>query len=503
MLMADSTLIIQFQCHGVLGLIAGAGRGRPRIERTFSLPLAPGGGEAGGAEFSRRLRKELGAKGGRPLRRALLVLHRQDLALLELRLPPGTPAETAQMLELELADRIPLEPARVCYGWELVDRQEDGRQTIQVYWTPQQKIAPLMAALGNAGLEVAGVLPALALYRRQLRTEGTSDPLAFIHCTPQGFEAVCWGAQGTVLFSLGRMVAQAASAAGDHDPFPAGHGAELSDFIQASCRRFELNGELRKLYVGSEPADAGLGLGAEANALDHPALARTGQVLEALEASDRLAFLPLVLAAELASAFATRPGGGVETVNMLPRSLSASREASRARSLTLQVAGLILSIVALAAGNLWLYAYQMKRQLAASQAEMARLAPQVKEVEAMEGRIHSIREQLDYVLSPADAVRKINEVLAEADPALEGLYLDHMNYKSTGEIMVEGHATNDITPWKLAEALDKSAAFQITQKPRIQTRQYGETRSIRYSLAVVALGQGERAPAEPGREEAP
>lgn len=481
--MINQVILIQLSSTEAIGLAACRKNGSWRVQWDFRLPLCGAPDDPHSADWGTRLRHLLKRK-KYSTQGIILVLGRQDYAVTSIPLPPGTPAETASMLELDLAERLPADPARICHGWETVETGEDGRQLIQVYWSPREKIDAVLDDLGKNGLKLIGIFPSLALYRRLFLPQYQNRPLVLLHDSSEFFEYAGWASGGALLFSRGKK--HLTGSLPDD-----GSGArtiltELAGNAGVALAQSQPDGGHFLIDWRSNPGDAKLP--SELVGEPHPAAERLKQATGKLKSELPLDFILLAGATELLPVLLSQSHSGslASPLSMLPRQLIRRSEWVQLRRLATQSATLVLGILLLASGNLWLYSALMAKQLDANQEEIKRLTPEVKEIEGMEQRIASIKDQLDYAISPVDALRAVNALLAKSGDSLEGLYLDHMNYLSSGEIIMEGHTTSDITPWKFAEDLGQTGAFRITQKPRIETHMLGGTRSIRFNLKVQA-----------------
>jgi hypothetical protein len=484
--MAESTLFLQFFPTCVVGLIAEPMKGDDlRFRKAFRL--SPEHGDSGTPEtgLASRLRQEIQhARHSAIPRQCVLVLPRQDVASLSLQLPAGTDAETAAMLELDLKDRLPLDADDISHGWEKVGAAPDGRETVLVYWTPRRKLAPMLDVIRAAHLEIVGVFPVPAIHRRVFRGDPGGDLLLMAYFSEEGFELTCWGESGALLFSRGKLVEFESEGDGQRD-----NGVLRSEFaasVRACAEQLGGSKAVRCVWFG--PADVADALRAEGIVPqeEDASRKRIADLLGRIEQGDGLSFLSLTAAAQMGESLLPATPGRVSSssLNMMPKSLRLSKEGAFRRRQTLKAGFLALSILILAAGNLWLYSFDMERQLASNREQISRLAPLAKDVDAMEERIRTIREQIDYIVSPADALKEINSLLADNAADLEGLFLDHMTYKASGQIIMEGHVTNDITPWRFAEFLDASGLYRVAEKPRVETFSLGQARRIRFSLSV-------------------
>lgn len=480
--MTKEFLLLQVHHASIAASVVFQTKGVWRVRRDLAvLQQAEPGGDPAADNWAVRLRRALGDRRARLS--CILLLHRQEYAVLQTELPPGTPDETTSMLDLILADLIPADSAGICSGWENVGLTETGQQIIQVYWTPQNKITPVLETLEAGGFVLAGVFPALAIFRRLLLAEDADRPLAFLHMTSESAEFACWRPGGTALFSRGRQL-QSGSVA-KNGSADTGLVRELASCLRNAQAQMALqaNGGVRLVRLGSSVYSSS---DCPACVLEnHPAAERLKEATALYKSERQEDFLALAATAELAGTLLAQTHSGrlATPLNMLPRQFLRQHEMTRRRSLAIQTSTLILGIVLLVIGNLWLYSYQLEESLQKTQAEISQLAPQAKEIEAMEERIASIRDQIDYAISPTDALTQINRVLAESS-ALQGLFLDRMAYKSSGEIAMEGHSVSDITPWKFAEALSNTGLFGTVQRPKIETHMLGGTRSIRFALKV-------------------
>jgi len=494
--MVNSTLFLQFFPSRVLGLIAEPGGSAYRFRKAFRLSLE--NSKAGKPETAPAclLRGELHQFKHNAPRKCVLVLHRQDLAVLALELPPGTDAETALMLELDLRERLPLDMDQVCYGWEITGANQAGLNTILVYWTAQDRIAPMLDVLREANLELVGVFPAPAVHRPLLRDESDSRSFLLAHFAPEGFDLTCWEEGGSILFSRGRL----SKSGTEKEDEKAALLSEFTSSVHACEQRVGNLQGVRTIYLGTACAAEALRTAGSGQNTEPPAEKRITDLLARIEEGDGVSFLSLACATERAGSLLRGTKGNVSSssLNMMPKLLRLSKEGAFLRRQVLKAVFLVLSILILAAGNIWLYCFEMEYQLKVNKEQISRLTPAAKEVDAMEERIRTIRDQIDYVLSPADALREINTLLADHSTDLEGLFLDHMTYKDTGHITMEGHVTNEITPWRFAEKLDTSGLFRIADKPQLEIHPVGEARLIRFSLSVDV--SKEQSPASTQRE---
>lgn len=479
--MRNPVLIFQLQDRCLLGIVCSIKSGNWRIERDFTITLDASGDHETGSAWADLLRTKLNDKKKDSVHSCLWILHRSDYAVLNLELPAGTSEETAAMLELELADRLPADLAKICFGWDRVDTSEDGQQILQVYWAPQSRILPIYEALKHAGLELTGILPALALYRPLIMNPAPDHPTALLYVEGGNYELAGWDPRGIISFSRGKK-----SLLGENESSELNSGALEADLrkkLQQLSAQFPPDAEPRLVRLHA----AAIGPEAEAE-LKSSVSGGLQELVKSLKNPCREKFFPLaavVIQAPLLFGRTASENSSL-TLNMLPRQVVQRSEREQFKRLAIRVAILLTGIVALLVGNAVFYLHELRTQLAGDQMEIKRLTPVAKDIEAMEARIVSINDQLDYAISPVEALKAVNAILANASDILDGLFLDHMTYAATGEIVMEGHAINDITPWKFAEELGKSGAFRILQKPKIEWHMFGGTRSIRFNLKVQA-----------------
>ncbi|MEN6626638.1 MAG: hypothetical protein ABFD69_10460 [Candidatus Sumerlaeia bacterium] len=410
-------------------------------------------------------------------RHTVLVIERSDLAVLNLTFPAGSADETQAMLELELDHQLPLDMNKICYGYH---KHTDGEQDhIQVFWSPFERIQPRMDCLKLVGIEIEEIYPALPFYYDLIQDPDANHPSTYVLVRSNCVELVNWS--NPRIIGLSRQITLNDSA--DEQSFCAELGRTIDSFFDHAAQ------DDKPAFIASEQ-----NTGAVRNAFASRGLLLDGHKANLkwmgdIQDEDAFAFLP-VIAVLNGIPIETPANGSVsetQTLNMLPRSIEEQRRRHRIRKSMIQVGGLLVIAIALVMANLLLYVNRLQTQIDYNTGEIQRLTPEARQVEAMEERIASIRRQINYVITPVDALGTINEILSTQASRLDGLFLDHFDYTESGLISLEGHATNDITPWSFAEALDKSGRFRITKKPRIERKPYGETRAIRFQLSCQAL----------------
>jgi len=117
------------------------------------------------------------------------------------------------------------------------------------------------------------------------------------------------------------------------------------------------------------------------------------------------------------------------------------------------------------------------------------LRPEGKAVEVMEQRIQTLAAQTNYNLSPAEILYELSAVIGQGGAGLDGLYLDELTYSADGQVVISGHSRGEITPWRFAELLSSTGIWEQVDPPKIEFRQYGTTRLLRFSLATI-VGEG-------------
>ncbi|MCE5231223.1 hypothetical protein LLG95_16730 [bacterium] len=401
-------------------------------------------------------------------RHSILVLERTELALLNLAFPRGGAEETAAMLELELDRQLPLEAQKLCYGH--AKHSGDGEDLVQVYWSPLDRIEPLLSKLKSAEIEVDEICPAMAFYRwisADAAPNASFNTQLFIHAGH--IELIHWSAPGIVGFSR----------------FSSDSEIERSLTALIEHRN---DASPISLYSPEAQKQSISGLFAAMGLRSVHAITRFEWATN-LTDDEQIEFLPILAVLNAIDADSLSSGSPrlTSTLNMLPRSIEVQRQRRQRRRNMIQTGVLALLFAVLGVANLMLYMNRLATQINANTEEIKRLTPEAKQVEAMEERIASIRRQINYVITPIEALGTVNKVLSDQAGRLEGLFLDHFDYTEVGLITLEGHSTNDITPWSFAEALDKTGKFKIVQKPRIEMHPYGETRAIRFQLSCQAL----------------
>lgn len=409
-------------------------------------------------------------------RHTILVLARTDLALLNMCFPKGEADETAAMLELELDRQLPLDLSKVCFGFETYCAET--QDLAQVYWSPLDRIEPYLATLKSAGIEVDEIRPTLPYYHRLPVETPPIQTRSQIFMHHAQIEMIHWSRPGIVGFS--RIVDHRLSEHNLSDAELARSLAALIANLNSDSSILLYSAESAKEPISTILAAAGLHV-VQANVKFDCAPELTN------EAATEFFPLLAVIAGTQTEPAPLTTNTAIRTLNMLPRSIDAQRHRYRLRKTTIRVAMLSALVILLGIANVVLYINRLQTQIDANMAEIKLMTPEARQVEAMEERIASIQRQINYVMTPIDALGTINQILAEQASRLDGLYLDHFDYTEAGIILLEGHSTNDITPWSFAEALDKSGRFKIAQKPRIQMRLYGETRAIRFQMSCQAV----------------
>ncbi len=358
-----------------------------------------------------------------------LVLYRGEYNVTKLELPPGNARETRGMAELRLQTLIPCDFADVAWGCKRGGiAHNDNQRDVTVCWLPSKRLLDAVSEFEQRGVHVAAVYPDLFLIEDALspRTEKNNSESAQLavqflsNGSSFGSALFRWDSKGQLAES--HVVEINNGQTPDHDEQSSKVGAETS--LNEVCRL---------------PS----GIPVPENFLEKP---------------ERL-------------------------FDMLPGEIRARRSQARRRSLTLQIACLALLLALLVAIGLLDAVHSTRNALAANEAEIARLRPGAAEVEAMTERIYGLRSQLTYTVSPLEAILQLNQILSEDANKLAGLYLDGFEYDSSGSITIEGHATNDITPWRLAEAV-RGTSLRVEGSPNLEFRSLGAGRSIRFSIRL-------------------
>jgi hypothetical protein len=482
--MAGSTLFLQFQKSSITGLACRVSNGSYIPKSPIRISLDGANGENALVDVGLKLQQALRQSGYGHLRECILILHRQDIAVLQVEFPSGSEGEIESMLALELPELLPLGKHEICYGWERLGTTPEGKALIEVYWTPLSVITAFLDVLKEAHLDITGIFSGLHVYRKSLIEEQDGAPLSFIRAYDNDIEIFRWNEHKECQFSHGKQIPTSVELNHQQDHIEL--LPELKRAIASCQRQFPGERDIPCIFVGENIFLETLQPCFEVLPHDNPIAKRAENLLARMDCEDTDCYLPLLAAldpiAEIRSHGKRAIAG--HSCNMLPMDIRRKREETLLRNLKIHTAFLIVGILALSIANLWFYTFHMENQLVNNNARIQQLKPIVKDVEAMEERIASIRNQIEYALSPIDALKEINEVLAENSRELDGLFLDKLGYDAEGEIRLEGHAKNAITPWALAKILDRTDAFRVIRQPRISYQMQGATRGIRFQMGL-------------------
>jgi hypothetical protein len=413
----------------------------------------------------------------------LILLHRQDYAILHLELPDGTQEEITSMVRLELSEKLPLDEKGICFGWIPVGQSERGLTHIEVYWAPLAEIQPVFDSLKKEHFQVIGIIPSV-LACRYLVQDMSSDPLIVLRASETEFELFYWGTGGGVHFSRGKRLPSAPEGTLSSDS--ASIGSEIECGLKVLLEKYPESGSVPLFYIG--PDDFRVLISSLHGNLQTQE--KFSSFCKKLLTGRSFSDLPQI--ASLCSSTAldlSQKRHGTVTVDMFPVSLRSIREAWFEKKLVLQTLLSLMAVILLLIGNIWYFISYSEREYQDNKAKIKSIAPQVQEVEIMTGQLGLIRAQTEYVLAPIDALREINTVLAQNDNVLDGLFLDNFVYNAEGTINLEGHARNDITPLNFTDILERTGAFKIEKAPQITVRMYGDTRVIRFVIALKATGK--------------
>jgi hypothetical protein len=508
--MAEPVAIIQFQHSNATGIVLQLAKNGNGSQKLFGASIPETSDDQSPLEgLGLKLRDALREQNSEAVRHSILVLSRQDFSIMELKLPPGTLAEVAEMLKIQLAEQLPLGIDKVCFGWEILDAPKTDSseaaspQAIQVYWAPKARIAPFIEELEKADLQAVGIIPSLAAYRSWLSNAIFSEPesssakqleeslagrqRSLVWLTHNSFEFACWENNGRILFSRGKL--EQRPSAGAESQAREYLVANLERSINAARKLAEIDwNETSVVYLGPKPVPNQLKVHLNGQLSDREQEIIGQLMTVAKNEEQNFTIAPLLATARLwenhhlQQVRKTRPP---LTTNMLPHDIQAKRVRKRAKSLLTQVSLLVLGILIVGAANIWFYIHTLGAQLESDRAEIDRLSPIAEEVAAMEERVASIRGQLNYAILPTDAIVALNRILAE-NHQLDGLFLDMMTCQDSGLITIEGHSVEDSTPWEFYSAIDKDDVFITEDQPQIQYHYYGTTRVIRFHLTIKA-----------------
>ncbi|MEQ8819164.1 MAG: hypothetical protein RLY93_02895 [Sumerlaeia bacterium] len=417
------------------------------------------------------------ALGSEAASRVVLLLRRSDYSVLRLILPQATGDEVRAMLAYRLGSMLPLDLEDSAWMWERAP-EADGplappapTQVVDVAWTSLKRVESQVAFCRQAGLDVRAVLPTLLVVRAGLAQPEEEHRLLLLD--GRNAEWLEWAQSVAVPAPDGQ------SASPGMLPPPAGRARPQSEVAKILTEtRDEEGGPIEVWPVAEERLVDGARAGhgparpvpwSEAVRNAFPGLTQAG--------SEDAADLPLALAGWR---WAETP-----TAGMLPAALVSNRQSESRQRLLIQVAILALLLLLLVAGNGAVYRKSLERQRDDSQTQIARLSGRAKSVEAVRERIEAINEQLEYEIPPLEVLAALQETLRANDRELEGLFLDSLNWEEGGQTVIEGHSLNDITPWRFAEALNAKGTLRVVGSPRLQFRQYGDTRSIRFTMTLL------------------
>lgn len=467
------TVFLHFENKRIRGLVCANEKNGSAHLRHFALSIS----SPEDAALPERLSHAFQEKKAFP-EQCILLLQRHELGLVKMRVPSCDPEELHSVIAHKLSHSVPLRVEEIAFGWENLVESED-LQLLQIYWSPLQQINSRIEILQRAGLRKIAIQPSLPYYRHLLFPEGKRQ---LVRLTPSGYEFIHWGRSGEVIFSRGQGICS-----------EEGDGSNLADdLVRNLAATLQTWRESFGQIDESECAVISSPQWAESDVLLE--FSKTESAAWDLETQDEvspdeLAEIFPLLAARKSFFSEPAPQRGHAswlTLDMLPQDLKQAQQHSLRRRLTLQAAISATAVLLLAITNIWFLIHSLNDEWQENLAQINLLKPRVKEVEAMEERLASIRRQMEYGVTPLDSIYRLNSILAEAAGSLEGLYLDKMEYNADGAVTIEGHCTNDISPWRFSEYLSAGGAFRVVEAPRFDFQKFGGTRAIRFMMRLQA-----------------
>lgn len=474
----NNDAFLQFLPQGILGIAGYEFKNDFHIQNTFFIPGKDHTHHDSQQQISEEINKFFEGKSGS--HHCTLVLHRSQYSVCAFELPAGSESELQSMVEIEAEQRLPYPTNELCFGWDAfqISDSDSDRLQINLFWTPTHKIQPQLDICNLSGLIVTRILPALPVWRGALMQKTPKKSFALVHHSTFGFETAIWNPSGALDFSRGRCFSEHPAQSQDKpDPdvvatidqiirrnpaadFFSVENSQFQRLSEVSERQFKLISLQEYIPENSNGAFSG----------DNPDL-----------------FLPLLLTAQ--SHCHNAPERDLSChLDMLPADIIKKRNKTHLFRLLCQNALILLGIIVFGSANVWFYVHALRRQIEDNNAQIETLQPEAKIVDAMEQRIFSIREQIEYTLSPIDALEHISQIFNDNTDALNGLYLDRMLYKASGEILLEGHAKDGIAPWTAAELLQKDSRLEVSKKPQTIPLDLGGSRSTRFHLKITVIG---------------